>query len=120
VFADQKNYVRLERGYGTFDAIAFEYFANGVHRKLTTPYANETGGVVETSADTVSLRLDVRNGQATGWWRVGATDTWMPLPGSAPVPAAATQAGLTVLNTPKTTGNFSATFSKLQVTCPQS
>lgn len=116
LFADQYNYVRLERGYGDFDAIAFEYFSNSVHYKLTTPYNNESGGKVPTSADTVSLRLERKGGKVTAQWRVADTEPWKDLPGEAPFPEGHADAGMTVLNAPKT-GLLSATFRNLTVNC---
>ncbi|WTW97133.1 protein kinase [Streptomycetaceae bacterium NBC_01309] len=116
LFADQSNYVRLERGYGDFDAIAFEYRSNSEHYKLTTPYTNEPGGKVPTSADTVSLRLERKGGKVTAQWRVADTEPWKDLPGEAPFPEGRADAGMTVLNAPKT-GLLSATFRNLTVNC---
>lgn len=116
LFADQHNYVRLERGYGDFDAIAFEYFSNSVHYKLTTPYNNEEGGTVKTTSDVVSLRLERKGGKVTAQWRVTDTEPWKDLPGEAPFPAGQASAGMTVLNTPKT-GQLAATFRNLTVNC---
>ncbi|MEU8138844.1 protein kinase domain-containing protein [Streptodolium elevatio] len=116
LFTDQHNYVRLERGYGDFDAIAFEYFANSVHYKLTTPYNTEPEGKVRATSDTVSLRLERQGDKVTAQWRAADTEPWKPLPGEAALPEGRADAGMTVLNSPKT-GLFSATFRNLTVNC---
>ncbi|MFC9659952.1 TIR domain-containing protein [Nocardia sp. NPDC127606] len=120
IMVDQLNYVRLERGHGTFDAIAFEFSTNGEHVKLTTPFANEpgSGAVIRTSADAVDLRLQ-RNGSAiTGEWRTAGARQWEALPGSAQLVGEAT-AGMSVLNTPIPSSPLSAVFRELSVVCAE-
>ncbi|MGW6696239.1 hypothetical protein [Nocardia sp. NPDC055049] len=120
IMVDQLNYARLERGHGTFDAIAFEFSINGEHVKLTTPYADEagSGAVVRTSADAVDLRLQ-RNGSAiTGEWRAAGARQWEALPGSAQLAGEAT-AGMSVLNTPTPGSPLSAMFREMSVLCAE-
>ncbi|WP_436773447.1 protein kinase domain-containing protein [Yinghuangia sp. YIM S09857] len=116
LFADEHNYVRLERGYGDIDAIAFEYFTNSEHHKLTTPYGGEPQAKVRTTADTVSLRLERTGGQVTAQWRAAESEPWKDLPGAAPFPSGNARAGMTVLNAPET-GQLSATFRHLTINC---
>ncbi|UGQ14451.1 DUF1349 domain-containing protein [Yinghuangia sp. ASG 101] len=116
LFANKDSYIRLERGFGSFNSIAFEYFLNGTHHKLTTPFTNEPGGVVRTEADTVTLRLERRDDVVTAQWRAADDALWEQLPGEAPFASKGARAGMTVLNTPNS-GRFTATFSSFAVTC---
>jgi len=116
LFANRDSYIRLERGFGSFNSIAFEYFLNGTHYKMTTPFVNEPGGIVKTEADTVTLRLQRRGGTVTAQWRTTDNVPWEQLPGEAPFASKEARAGMTVLNTPPS-GQFTATFSSFTVAC---
>ena len=118
LYRDQDNYVRLERGYGDFAAIAFEYAENGVHLKLNGPFVGDPAPV-RTPAEAVGLRL-VRSGdRVTGFWRdASAAGDWIQLSGAAPL-SGASEAGLAVLNTGAggVTEPFSARFQELRALC---
>ncbi|WP_436786565.1 protein kinase domain-containing protein, partial [Yinghuangia sp. YIM S10712] len=116
LFANKNSYIRLERGFGSFNSIAFEYFLNGAHYKLTTPFVNEPGDVVKTEADTVTLRLERRGDIVTAQWRAKDDALWEQLPGEAPFTSNGARAGMTVLNTPNS-GQFHATFTSFTVSC---
>lgn len=116
LFANKDSYIRLERGFGSFNSIAFEYFLNGTHYKLTTPFTNESGGVVKTEADTVTLRLERRDDVVTAQWKAAENALWEQLPGEAPFASNGGRAGMTVLNTPAS-GQFTATFTSFDVSC---
>lgn len=116
VFKDLHNYVRLERGFGDFDAIAFEYFENGVHVKLNGPFNGESTPI-RTRAKEVALRLSRVGDQLSASWRdVTADGPWQPLRNTAPLSGDAS-AGITALNAPGP-GPFAASFKSLQIGCP--
>jgi regulation of enolase protein 1 (concanavalin A-like superfamily) len=115
---DQNNYVRLERGFGSFDAIAFEFTQNGVHIKLAGPYAGEPQPV-PVDSDDVSLRLVRTGGQVSAFWRDDrAAGEWQELRNTAPLQGEAT-AGIAVLDTTPAGDRapFTAAFDRLSIAC---
>jgi hypothetical protein len=115
---DPANYVRLERGIGSFDAIALEFAENGRHVKLHGPFRGEPLPV-RTEAVRVGLRLERRGDQVSASWRdVSADGPWQSLTGTASL-SDEVLAGATVLDTGATDGaeGLVATLETLSVTC---
>ncbi|MDI2130970.1 protein kinase domain-containing protein [Yinghuangia seranimata] len=123
LYVDGSNYVRLERGLGDHNAIAFEYYAQDQHHKLTTPFITEPEPKlpVDSSVHTVSLRLERKGGFVSAQWRADDAKPWENVTDEkASLAGNEASARMSVLNTPTGTGakNFSATFRSLRVTCP--
>lgn len=121
LYGDRDNYVRLERGFGSSDAIAFEYAADGRHEKVHGPFANDPDPVW-TSATVVWLRL-VRTGTSVeGFWHPENTTAWQKLSGNAQM-AGDAEAGVTVLNRSQPPSGdparnpLTAGFAYVDVTC---
>ncbi|MHC1563297.1 TIR domain-containing protein [Actinomycetospora sp. C-140] len=117
---DADNYVRLERGIGSFDAVAFEFAVNGRHQKLHGPFRGDPLPI-RTEAVRVGLRLERHGDQVTAWWRdVTAGGSWQALTGAAPLSGDAL-AGATVLDTGATDSadpnGLGATLEGMAVTC---
>jgi hypothetical protein len=119
VYQDEQNYVRLERGFGDFDAIAFEYMKQGQHVKLHGPFDGEATPV-RTTTNKVGLKLIRSDGRLVALWRDLATGgPWQQLSSqTAPLAGDAT-AGVTVLNAVRPGRKaLSAAFDSLTISCP--
>jgi Caspase domain/Protein of unknown function (DUF1349) len=121
LYRDRENYVRLERGFGSQGAIAFEYAADGRHTKLHGPFSGDTNPI-NTSATVVGLRL-VRTGKSIkGFWRQPGATTWQELSGT-PSLAGRVDAGVAVLNRSQPPAGdparkpLTATFAYVKVAC---
>jgi regulation of enolase protein 1 (concanavalin A-like superfamily) len=122
LLADQDNYVRLERGFGDFDAIAFEFARNGTHIKLHGPF-NGDPAPLRVVADDIDLRLRRTGDQVTASWRETGEATWKDLRTTAPL-AGDLSVGITALNTGLTAPGdaaeeqpFAVAFGGLSVIC---
>ena len=122
LLSDPDNYVRLERGRGDFDAIAFEFGREGNHFKLNGPFEGETHPV-RTDADPVDLRLSRTGSQVRASWRAAGGATWQDLPVTAPL-AGDASAGVAALNVAlappvglAAEAPFAAAFTRLAVRC---
>jgi len=120
LYRDGDNYVRLERGFGSVDAIVLEYAADGRHLKVHGPFEGEN--VVSTSATNVELRL-VRNGSdVSASWRPTGSDDWRGLGGSIALEGDA-DVGVTVLNRAQPPSGdplmqpLTASFDRVSIRC---
>jgi Caspase domain/Beta xylosidase C-terminal Concanavalin A-like domain len=121
LYRDTENYVRLERGFGSQGAIAFEYAADGRHTKLHGPFSGDADPI-KTSATVVGLRL-VRTGKSIkGFWRQAGATTWQELSGT-PSLAGRVKTGVAVLNRSQPPAGdpsrkpLTATFAYVNVAC---
>jgi TIR domain/Protein of unknown function (DUF1349) len=121
LYGDRDNYVRLERGFGSRGAIAFEYAADGRHTKIHGPFSKGPRRV-PTSATVVWLKL-VRTGTSIrGFWHPSQSSAWQELSGTAPL-AGDAKVGVTVLNRSQPPAEdparkpLTATFSYVDINC---
>jgi hypothetical protein len=121
LYRDTKNYVRLERGFGSQGAIVFEYASDGRHTKLHGPFSRDADPI-KTSATVVGLRL-VRTGKSIkGFWRQAGATTWQELSGT-PSLAGRVKTGVAVLNRSQPPAGdparkpLTATFAYVDVAC---
>jgi hypothetical protein len=121
LYRDSENYVRLERGFGSQGAIAFEYAADGRHTKIHGPFSKGPDPV-PTSATVVWLRLVRAGTSIKGFWHPANTTTWQELSGTAPLGGDA-KAGVAVLNRSQPPAGdparkpLTARFAYINVTC---
>jgi len=120
LYRDGDNYVRLERGFGSLDAIVLEYAADGRHLKVHGPFEGEN--VISTSATNLELRL-VRDGSdVSASWRPTGSDDWRGLGGSIALEGDA-DVGVTVLNRAQPPSGdpdkepLTASFDRVRITC---
>jgi hypothetical protein len=121
LYRDSENYVRLERGFGSQGAIAFEYATDGRHTKIHGPFSKGPDPV-PTSATVVWLRLVRAGTSIKGFWHPANTTTWQELSGTAPLGGDA-KAGVAVLNRSQPPAGdparkpLTTTFAHINVTC---
>jgi hypothetical protein len=96
LYRDSGNYVRLERGFGSQGAIAFEYYADGQHTKLHGPFSGDNDPI-PTTATVVGLRLERSGKSIKASWRPAGVRTWQQVSGT-PSLTGEVDAGVAVLN----------------------
>lgn len=123
IWQDEKNFVRLERGYGDVGAIIFEKEINGSHEKMSGPFSGD-GKPIPTTADQVILRLQRDGNQVNAWWQdVAAKTSWQVVGSTTFTFSASAQIGLAVVNQPQGSGTdpgstpITAYFDYVHVTC---
>jgi hypothetical protein len=121
LYRDSGNYVRLERGFGSQGAIAFEYYADGQHTKLHGPFSGDPNPIT-TTATVVGLRLERSGKSIKAFWRPVGVRTWQPVSGT-PSLTGEVDAGVAVLNRSQdpmpdpARKSLTATFAYVKAAC---
>jgi regulation of enolase protein 1 (concanavalin A-like superfamily) len=117
LWAGAQNYARVERGYGQYGEVVFEYKNGAKHKRVLKPGS----GAARADVDRVVLELSRQGSAVRARWRPATETAWRDL-GSVPMTLpAGVQVGVSVLNRaqgkaakPET---FGASFDSVTLTC---
>jgi regulation of enolase protein 1 (concanavalin A-like superfamily) len=116
LWAGAQNYARVERGYGQYGEVVFEYKNGAKHKRVLKPGS----GAARADADRVVLELSRQGSAVRARWRPATETAWRDL-GSVPMTLpAGVQVGVSVLNRAQgkaKPGAFSASFDSVTLTC---
>ena len=110
-------FVRVERGFGTYAEVIFEYRDGGAHKRV---FPAGSKGPARTSAGSVILELSRRGSTVEGRWRTGTDPVWQELRSATLALPDEVEVGLSVLNRAQGGAKpapFSAGFTSASVTC---
>ena len=116
LWAGPEHFARVERGYGQYDEIIFEYRNGGPHKQVLKPGQ----GPLHSATDRVVVELSRTAGTVRARWRPATTTTWQEIGSAELTLPAAVQIGPSVLNRAQRKAEpapFAATFANVTLTC---
>jgi regulation of enolase protein 1 (concanavalin A-like superfamily) len=117
LWAGADHYARVERGYGQYGEVVFEYKNGAKHKRVLKPGS----GPARADADRVVLELSRQGSAVRARWRPATDTAWRDLGSVTMTLPAGVQLGVSVLNRAQGTKAkpepFSASFDSVTLTC---
>jgi regulation of enolase protein 1 (concanavalin A-like superfamily) len=116
LWAGADHYARVERGYGQYGEVVFEYKNAAKHKRVLKPGA----GAARSDADRVVLELAREGSAVRARWRPATETAWRELGSVTMTLPAGVQVGVSVLNRAQGKAKpaaFSASFDSVTLTC---